>query len=215
MGRKSHKQHKESQRHLESVQVAESASRLRQSINLTCQPISNRLADRTKETLNQRVSLPDLQTREGSPLREAALSRSSGKSEQQHRSGKRLLEQAQSLFPNGTILYSIDVHGRRSPIDTSRMSDAAYQQLLEAARNPLRFDSSDSLTSPLEQEPEQTIQQDQQLGPETELPIPTWWTLPEPGASSEGIKVLLRQNLEQANKRQERHGWKRVTGREL
>jgi len=206
MGRKSHKQHKKSRKHLESVQVVESYAR-------SCQPIGNRLTDTTKETLNQRVSLPDLRTREGSPLGEAASSRSSGKNEQQHHSGEGLLGQAQTLFASYPVPYSVDVHGRRSHIDTSHMSDAAYQQLLEAARNPLRFDGSDYTASQPESEPVRTAEPGYRLGPETGLPIPEWWAFPEPGASSEGIKATLRQNLEQANKRQEGHGWKRVVGR--
>ena len=208
MGRKSHKQHKKSRKHLESVQVTESGAPL-------CQPIGYRLTDTTKETLNQRVSLPDLRTREGSPLGEAASSQSSGKSERQHHSGEGLLGQAQTLFASYPVLYSVDVHGRRSPIDTSRMSDAAYQQLLEAAQNPLRFDGSDYSASQPNPEPVRTLPSGFQLGPETGLPIPEWWALPEPGASSDEIKATLRQNLEQANKRQEGRGWKRVVGRGL
>lgn len=215
MGRKSHKQHKKSRKHLESVQVVESNVTSRQFINPMCQPIGNRLTDTTKETLNQRVSLPDLRTREGSPLGEAASSRSSGKSERQHSSGEGLLEQAQTLFSSYPVLYSVDVHGRRSPIDTSRMSDAAYQQLLEAAQNPLRFDGSDYPASQPESEPVRTLPPGYRLGPETGLPIPEWWTLPARGASSEEIKATLRQNLELANKRQEGCGWKRVVGRAL
>ena len=203
MGRQSQKQYKGSQRHLASVQAAESDSRL-------CQPIGYRLIDTTKETLNQRVSLPDLRTWEGSPLREAASSMSSGKSERQHRSGEGLLGQAQTLFSSYPIRDSVDVHGRRSPIDTSRMSDAAYQQLLEAARNPLRFDGSDYSASQPNSEPVRTLPSGLQLGPETGLPIPDWWALPEPGASYEEIKATLRQNLERCRKLDLENGWRRV-----
>ena len=103
----------------------------------TSSVVGNCEADTTKETRYQRVSLPDGQTRESSPLREAASSRSSRNEKGQHtgkgqqRTHSALLEVAHAIFPTRQGLYSLDVHGRRSPIDTSGMSEAGYQKLLD------------------------------------------------------------------------------------
>ena len=51
-----------------------------------------------------------------------------------------LLSAARSMFPTRRKLYSTDGHGRWSEIDTRQMGEAAYQSLLEATQNPIRFD---------------------------------------------------------------------------
>ena len=177
--------------------------------------IGNREADTTKETRYQRVSLPDGQTRESSPLREAASSRSSRNEKGQQRTAGLLLEVAHAIFPTRPEFYSLDVHGRRSQIDTSGMSEAGYQKLLEAFANPIRFDGpeppmlADIVVQQREPDP------GYRMGSATGLPVPDWWQIPEPGASAEQIKAILKENLQKAGERQGGFGWKKALGRAL
>ena len=212
----SQKQIKARQAHLENLKVGNGS------------PVSgNCEADTTKETLNQRVSLPDGRTqrdgrtREGSPLGEAAPSRSSV-SEKGDRRGKtkqgstdRLLEAAQTVFPARQVLYSFDVHGRRSEIDTSGMSEGAYQKLLEAFAHPIRVDGLELPMTTETVEHQQALAPGYRIGVATGLPIPDWWQIPEPGASVEQIKTILKENLQRAGERQGGFGWKRALGRAI
>ncbi len=115
-----------------------------------CQTERVRSFDTTKETLDKRVSMSEIQTRESSPLREAASSRSESNTDRpesrgdQHRP-KNLVSAVRLLFPARQKLYSVDGLGRRSEIETGHMSEGAYQALLEACQNPIRFDGSPRL----------------------------------------------------------------------
>ncbi|WP_309715514.1 hypothetical protein [Armatimonas sp.] len=175
----------------------------------------NREADTTKETRYQRVSLPDGQTRESSPLREAANSQSSRSEKGQQRTAGTLLEVAHAIFPTRQVLYSLDVHGGRSQIDTSGMSEAGYQKLLEAFANPVRFDGPEpAMVADMvvqQQEPDSGCR----IGSATGLPVPDWWQIPEPGATAEQIKAILKENLQKAGERQRGFGWKKALGRAL
>ena len=145
---------------------------------------SYRQTETTKET---GYRLSPHQIREGSSSREAASSRSSQTkgTSPQAKSGD-LLAAARTTFSNREKLYSVDVFGRRSEIDTGRMGAGAYQKLKESFANPIRLDDpSYKLTE--SSEPERVIVEGSRLGPETRLPIPDWWQIPEPGAGIEQI----------------------------
>jgi hypothetical protein len=209
--RLSQKQIRGRQAHLKVV-----AERKSDSVSINGSSVSsNREADTTKETRYQRVSLPDGQTRESSPLREAASSRSSRNEKGQQRTHSELLEVAHAIFPTRQVLYSLDVHGRRSPIDTSGMSEAGYQKLLEAFVNPVRFDGPEpAMVADMvvqQQEPDSGCR----IGSATGLPMPDWWQIPEPSATAEQIKAVLKENLQKAEERQGGFGWKRALGRAL
>ncbi len=168
---------------------------------------SYRQTETTKET-GYRLS-PD-QIREGSSSREAASSRSSQtKSTSPQAKRGDLLSAARATFPNRAKLFSVDVFGRRSEIDTRRMGAGAYQKLLESFANPIRLDDpSYNLTESPERD--QVTLEGCKLGPETRLPIPDWWQTPELGAGTDEIKAILKDNLHKARERRGGRGWRRV-----
>ena len=168
---------------------------------------SYRQTETTKET-GYRLSLE--QIREGSSSREAASSRSSQtKSTSPQPKRGDLLASARATFPNREKLFSVDVFGRRSEIDTSRMGATAYQKLLESFANAIRFDDpSHKLTE--FPEPERVVFEGCTLGPETRLPIPDWWQTPGLGASLDEIKAILKDNLQKARERRDGRGWRRA-----
>ena len=168
---------------------------------------SYRQTETTKET-GYRLS-PD-QIREGNSSREAASSRSSQEKSTSPQAKKGdLLAAARATFPNRAKLFSADVFGRRSEIDTRRMGAGAYQKLLESFSNPIRLDDpSYNLTE--FPEPERVTLKGCKLGPETRLPIPDWWQTPELGASTDEIKAILKGNLQKARARRDGQGWRRA-----
>ena len=168
---------------------------------------SYRQTETTKET-GYRLS-PE-QIREGSSSREAASSRSfQTKSTSPQAKRGDLLAAARAMFPNREKLFSVDVFGRRSEIDTRRMGASAYQKLLESFQSPIRFD--DPSYKRIEfAEPERVVFEGCKLGPETRLPIPVWWQTPELGASTDVIKAILKDNLQKARERQGRQSWRRA-----
>ncbi len=172
-----------------------------------CQTERVRRFDTTKETLDKRVSKSEIQTRESSPLREATSSRSeSRKAETGHQASQsktigqgKMLSEVRIVFPKRQLLYSMDGFGRRSEIEVGHMSEGAYQALLAACQNPMRFDGPPQdydLTAANETPFE--IPDCCKLGPETGLPLPKWWKLPAAGASEEDIWKMIHQNLERA-----------------
>ena len=92
----------------------------------------------------------------------------------------------------------MDVLGRRERLDVEGMSEAAYQKLLDAARNPIRVDG------PM---PELT---------ERPKPVPAkppeWWEMPDGTATAEEVKAALKKNLDRATRRTGHTpgGWQRV-----
>jgi hypothetical protein len=178
-----------------------------------CQTERVRNFDTTKETLDKRVSMSEIQTRESSPLREAASSRSEsntdrtesrgdqhGPKNSQHRP-KNLVSAVRLLFPARQKLYSVDGFGRRSEIETGHMSEGAYQALLEACQNPIRFDGPPQdydMTAAKETSFE--LPEGCKLGPETELPLPEWWELPGVEATAEEIQAMIWRNLKRAQR---------------
>ena len=171
-----------------------------------CQTERVRNFDTTKETLDKRVSMSEIQTRESSPLREAASSRSESNTDRpesrgdQHRS-ENLVSAVRLLFPARQKLYSVDGLGRRSEIEMGHMSEGAYQALLEACQNPIRFDGPPQdydLTAAKETSFE--LPDDCKLGPETGLPMPEWWELPGVEATAEEIQAMIWRNLKRAQR---------------
>ncbi len=174
---------------------------------------SYRQTETTKET-GYRLS-PE-QIREGSSSREAAPSRSSqtkSTSPQARRgdllAAARATFPTHATFPNRAKLFSVDVFGRRSEIDTSRMGAGAYQKLLESFQSPIRFDDPSYKLTEFP-EPEHMVFKGCKLGPETQLPILDWWQIPELGASVDEIKAILKDNLHKARERRDGRGWRRA-----
>ena len=150
-------------------------------------------AERTKQTVNNDSSD---RIRKGSPLGEAAPSESSQTSRTDADRAGDLLGAARSVFPASLFpgtrkLYSFDVHGRRSEIDTSQMSLPAYQKLVEAFQQASRLENPivESCPAPLP---------GCKIGPETGLPVPDWWELPGEETTSEELQALMLRNLERA-----------------
>ena len=164
------------------------------------QAVGVRGSDTTKETLDKRVSVSRIQTREGSSSWEAASSRSESKQGERR---SELLSAARSMFPTRRKLYSIDVYGRRHEIETKELSEAAYQSLLEAYKNSIRYDGpppeGGGEVSP---EAPGEVPEGCKVGPLTRLPMPEWWELPETSASGEETQAAIRRNLERASKNQ-------------
>ena len=166
-------------------------------------PIGDRCAVGTKETLHKRVSLSGNPARESSPFGEAASSRPDPKRQRSGSEGRgrELVVAARSVFPIRQRLYSMDGHGRRSEIDTRQMGEASFQSLLEAILKPVRYDGpppeSVQDTSP---EAPREVLEGYKVGPETGLPLPEWWELPEAGASNLELQAAIRRNLERATK---------------
>ncbi|WP_309707468.1 hypothetical protein [Armatimonas sp.] len=81
------------------------------------------------------------------------------------------------------------------------MSADAYQALLDACQNPIRFDGSPqdyALTAA--QDTHMELPEGCKLGPETGLPLAEWWELPSAEATVEEIQAMIRRNLEQAER---------------
>jgi hypothetical protein len=174
-----------------------------------------RLSETTKETC---YSLPENQEQdriwESSPSGEAAFSQSSLTSEQSAltlKTEKRhnpadLISTARLLFPTRQRLYSVDVLGRRSEIDTRLLSGDGYLSLLEACKNPIRLNDVQSQVSEIiAVEAPVATPEGCKIGVETELPIPDWWEVPE--ESVEGVEgetvdmpAMIRRNLERAKR---------------
>jgi hypothetical protein len=153
----------------------------------------NRSSETTKET---KYIGSDNRKRESSPLGEADSPRSS-------LTGGRdkLLGAARAVFPARQKLYSVDVFGRRSEIDTKHMGALAYQKLLDACRRPAHLDDpTSSLTEMDQAETARELPEGCKVGPETELPLPEWWETPEEGATSEELQAMIRRNLARASK---------------
>lgn len=95
-------------------------------------------------------------------------------------------------------IFAVDVLGRRERLDVEGMGEAAYQKLLDAAKNPLRVDGS---MPGLAERPEPTPARP-----------PEWWEMPSETASVEDVKAMLRRNLEELEKRRGSapDGWKRA-----
>ena len=171
-----------------------------------CQTERVRNFDTTKETLDKRVSMSEIQTRESSPFREAASSRSESNTDRieskvDPHDPKNLVSAARIVFPKRQKLYSVDGFGRRSEIETGHMSTDAYQALLEACQNPIRFDGPPQdydLTAAKETSFE--LPEGCKLGPETELPLSEWWELPGVEATAEEIQAKIRRNLKRAQR---------------
>ena len=166
------------------------------AVETACQAERVRVTGATKETLYKRVSTSGIQTRESSPTQEAALSRPESREEKAN-----LLAATRLVFRPRTKLYSVDVHGRRSEIDTRQMGEDAYQALLEAFQNPVRYDGLPpenlgevALTASRE------VLEGCKIGPETGLPLPEWWEIPATGASGEEIQAAIRRNLLRAKR---------------
>lgn len=147
-----------------------------------------REAEITKENVHYHS---DDRIREDSPLGEAAPSRSS------LTKSRDLAGVARSVFPARRKLYSVDVLGRRSEIDTQHMSESAYQRLLEAFQNPVRLDDPAG-TLQVVSEPARELPEGCKLGPKMGLPLPEWWELPDAEATREEVTELIRRNMERA-----------------
>ena len=163
----------------------------------------DRWTGRTIETPHKGVSLPAIPTREGSPLRTAASSRSeSRKADTGHQANQgKMLSEARIVFPKRQPLYSVDGFGRRSEIETAYMSEGAYQALLEACQNPIRFDGPpQNYNLSAAKETSFEIPEGCKLGPETGLPLPEWWELPGAETTGGEIQVMIRRNLERARR---------------
>ncbi|MBB6053937.1 hypothetical protein [Armatimonas rosea] len=150
-----------------------------------------RLSETTKET---KYIDSGNRKRESSPLGEAGSSRSSSTAGE----GK-LLGEARLVFPARQKLYSVDVFGRRSEIDTGHMGAVAYQKLLDACKRPMYLDDPTSRLTATSQ-PAQELPEGCKVGRETGLPLPEWWELPEEGATSAELQVMIRTNLARASK---------------
>jgi hypothetical protein len=185
-------------------------------------PISRyRLSETTKETC---YSLPENQKQkeermnqgqdriwESSPSGEAAFSQSSLTPEQpaltseakKERNRADLVSTARLLFPARQKLYSVDVFGRRSEIDTRFLSSDGYLSLLEACKNPIRLnDVASQVSEIIAVDATREIPEGCKMGVETELPIPDWWEVPEERVEGETINMpaMIRRNLERAKR---------------
>ena len=112
-----------------------------------------------------------------------------------------MLSEVRIVFPKRQPLYSVDGFGRRSEIETGHMSEGAYQALLEACQNPIRFDGPPQdydLTAANETPFE--LPDGCKLGPETGLPLPEWWELPGAEATVGDIQAMIRRNLKRAER---------------
>lgn len=156
-----------------------------------------RQSETTKETV---TNLSVNRIREGSPLHAAASPRSSWTEEREEQGEEsELVSLARAVFPKRRRLYSIDVHGRRSEIDTSAMGELAYQKLLEAFQSLARLDgAAGELNEP--QAAVQAIPEGYKVAPMTGLSVPKWWELPEEGKDipRADLEAMLRRNLERA-----------------
>lgn len=170
-----------------------------------CQTERVRRFDTTKETLDKRVSksgiqtLHLIQTQEGSPFREAAPSRSESTAGTRA-SHRDLVATARLLFPARQKLYGVDGFGRRSEIETGHMSADAYQALLEACQNPIRFDGPPQTFEPVVADMPVEAPEGCKLGPETGLPLLEWWELPGTVATWEETQVMINRNLERVGR---------------
>lgn len=99
--------------------------------------------------------------------------------------------------PVRTIVYSYDVQGRYSIVDTSAMSDDAYHKLLEAAKSPITSDGANLSDLPAPTKTSKEILEGCKIGPATELTIPDWWET-ELGDTPEEKLATIRRNLEKA-----------------
>lgn len=162
------------------------------------QAVGVRGSDTTKETLDKRVSVSGIQTREDSSSWEAVSSRSESKQGERR---SELLSAARSMFPARRKLYSTDVYGRRHEIETKELSEAAYQSLLEACQNPVRYDGPppEGVGEVVPEAPRE-VPEGCKIGPLTGLTMPEWWEIPETSASGEEIQAAIRRNLERASK---------------
>jgi hypothetical protein len=181
-------------------------------------PISRyRPSETTKETC---YSLPENQKQkeermnqgqESSPSGEAAFSQSSLTPEQpaltseakKERNRADLVSTARLLFPARQRLYSVDVFGRRSEVDTRFLSSDGYLSLLEACKNPIRLnDVASQVSEIIAVDATREIPEGCKMGVETELPIPDWWEVPEERVEGETINMpaMIRRNLERAKR---------------
>ena len=112
-----------------------------------------------------------------------------------------MLSEVRIVFPKRQQLYSVDGLGRRSEIETGHMSEGAYQALLEACENPIRFDGPpQDYDMTAAKETSFDIPDGCKLGSETELPLPEWWELPGAQATAEEIQAMIRRNLKRAER---------------
>lgn len=170
----------------------------RESVPAVSRPIGDHYPVGTKETLHKRVSLSGQPAQEGSPFGEAAPSRPGP---QRESGASPLLTEVRVVFPFRRKLYSTDVFGRSSEIETGHISADAYQALLEAYQNPIRFDGPPQgyeLTGRQYEPIDPPV--GCRLGPETGLPLPEWWELPEAEATEGDILVMIRRNFERAQR---------------
>lgn len=95
-------------------------------------------------------------------------------------------------------IFAVDVLGRRERLDVESMSEAAYQKLLDAARNPIRVDGP---MPEMSERPEPAPAR-----------LPEWWEVPGETDSAEEVKAILRRNLERATQRKApgTGSWKRA-----
>lgn len=95
-------------------------------------------------------------------------------------------------------IFAVDVLGRRERLPVEEMSEAAYQKLLDAARNPIRVDGP---IQKMAERPE----------PAPARP-PEWWEVPGETATAEEVKAMLRRNLEELERSRGKapSGWKRA-----
>jgi hypothetical protein len=147
--------------------------------HLSCLAISDQSAGTTKETQNKRVSLPNAPTREAIPSR----------------SGQVSVSMVREVFGRKT-LYSIDVHGRRSRIETEHLSDEGYHKLLEAMRNPFTVQGTMQMANDAHERP-QEIPEGCKRGEETGLLIPSWWKT-DMGETPEEKWATIQDNLKMA-----------------
>jgi hypothetical protein len=98
-------------------------------------------------------------------------------------------------------IYSYDVHGRYSQVDTGKMGDEAFHRLLEAAKNSLTGDDDHrgniAKPTPVSEIPLSEIPEGCKIGPATGLAIPDWWET-ELGDTPEEKLATIRRNLEKA-----------------
>ena len=120
-----------------------------------------------------------------------------------------MLAAAHTTFPNRAKLFSVDVFGRRSEIDTSRMGATAYQKLMGSFANPIRLDDPSYNLTELPDLVQVTLEGGK-LGSETQLLIPDWWQTPELGAGTDKIKAILKDNLQKARERRDGRSWWRA-----
>ena len=95
-------------------------------------------------------------------------------------------------------IFAMDVLGRRERLPVEEMSEASYQKLLDAARNPIRVDG-----------PMPEIAERSEPAPARP---PEWWEMPDKTATAEEVRAAFRRNLEELEKRRGNApgGWKRT-----